>query len=125
MKKILIVEDNHSFITHVEEVVAENFPDCAVIVFSKATEAVNSINFANRDFDILLLDGDLGNGGSGDDVLKILTPPQLLRTIVCSGDSSFIKKASTQGVKVFLDKGFRGIRATMISAYTLETLKKI
>ncbi|HBA36850.1 TPA: hypothetical protein DCZ15_03170 [Candidatus Falkowbacteria bacterium] len=125
MKKILIVEDNNDFKNIVKMVINENFPESKVIIFDEAKKAVEAISFSDKDFDILLLDGDLGFGGYGGDVLNILTPEQLQKTIVCSGNGAFIAEAREKGLSIFMDKEFEGIRASKIGSYILETLKRI
>jgi CheY-like chemotaxis protein len=125
MKKIVIVEDNQTFIKFVQREITREFPECKTYVYANANEAVESIGSDNNDFDILLLDGDLGRGGSGETVLAALTTQQKNRTIVCSADEEFTAKAKAVGVVVFLDKGFRGIYVFQIPEYIITTLKRI
>ena len=106
MKKIVIVEDNNVFKSVVKMVINENFPESNTIIFDEAKKAVEAISFSDKDFDILLLDGDLGFGGYGGDVLDILTPEQLQKTIICSGNETFIAEAKKKGLSIFMDKGF-------------------
>lgn len=72
-----------------------------------------------------MLDVDLGFGGHGSSVLNILTPEQITKTIVCSGNDDFITETKERGVSIFLDKGFLGIRASKIHSYIFETIQKI
>ncbi len=125
MKKIVIIEDNQTFIKFIQGVISGEFPECKTYVYTNAHEAVESIGSGNKDFDILLLDGDLGRGGSGETVLAALTTEQKSRTVVCSADNIFVGKAKAIGVLVFLDKGFRGVVASEITEYTVRTLKAI
>jgi DNA-binding NtrC family response regulator len=125
MKKIILVEDNRNFRDAIEMVVSGNFPECKLIIFTDDNKAIEAIITTDKDFDILLLDGDLGFGGHGANVLSILNPEQISKTICCSGNDDFIAQANKSGVSVFLDKGFSGIRISKIHSYILETINKI
>ena len=125
MNKLIIVEDNHIFRKTVENVVKNNFPKCNIFMFIEDTKAMEAISSTEKDFDVLLLDGDLGVGGSGGNVLNILTLEQLEKTIICSGNDDFIAEAKKKGVSILIDKGFAGIRASKIVPYILETFGKI
>lgn len=125
MKKIIIVEDNKGFRNIIKMVIEDNFSECTLIEFTSQTPALNAISSQDKDFDILLLDGDLGFGGHGRNVLNILTQEQLKKTIVCSGSDDFTLEAKEKGISVFIDKGFSGIRASKIDLYVLEILGKI
>ena len=126
MKKIIIVEDNRDFKNLVKMIINENFPGSNIIMFDEDKKAVEAISSSDKDFDVLLLDGDLGFfGGYGGNVLNILTPEQLQKTIICSGNEAFIAEAKEKGLSVFMDKGFEGIRISKIGLYILETLKMI
>jgi len=94
-------------------------------MFIEDTKAMEAISSTEKDFDVLLLDGDLGVGGSGGNVLNILTLEQLEKTIICSGNDDFIAEAKKKGVSILIDKGFAGIRASKIVPYILETFGKI
>ncbi len=125
MKKLVIVEDNVPFKETIKMVISDNFPGCSILMFIEDQKAIEAISSTEKDFDVLLLDGDLGFGGSGSNVLEILTPAQLRKTIICSGNDKFIAEAKDKGVSIFIDKGFEGIRASKIASYILETLEKI
>lgn len=125
MKKIIIVDDNRNFRKVIRMVTECHFPECIIIEFTKATEAVKEISNIGNDFDVLLLDGDLGFGGHGSDILQILTQDQIKKTITCSGDDSFIKECQEKGIINSIDKEFLGIRASKIDTYVIEILQKI
>lgn len=125
MKKIIIVDDNRNFREVIRAVVKNHFPECIIMEFTEATQVVNELSNIGDDFDILLLDGDLGFGGNGSDVLQILTPDQINKTITCSGNDAFIQECKEKGIMNSIDKGFFGIRASKIDAYVIEILQKI
>ncbi|PCI21266.1 hypothetical protein COB64_00080 [Candidatus Wolfebacteria bacterium] len=125
MKKIVIVEDNRSFKDILKMVIENNFNECKIIDLIEDQDAIKAISSTDSDFDVLLLDGNLGWGGHGRNVLNILNEDQLKKTIICSADDKFIKEAQKKDITVFLDKGFFGIRASKIHLYILEILQKI
>ncbi len=125
MKKIIIVDDNRNFREVIRSVVENHFPECIIMEFTDATQAVNKLSNIGDDFDILLLDGDLGFGGHGSDVLQILTQDQIKKTIMCSGNDIFIQECKEKGIINSIDKGFEGIRISKIGDYVLEIFKKV
>lgn len=125
MKKIILVEDNRDFKDAIELVVTGNIPEANLIMFNDAEKAIEAITTVDKDFDILLLDGDLGFGGHGRSILNILTSEQITKTIVCSGNDDFIAETKERGVSIFLDKSFSGIRASKIHSHIFETIQKI
>ncbi len=125
MKKIIIVDDNRNFREVIRAVVKNHFPECIIMEFTEATQVVNELSNIGDDFDILLLDGDLGFGGHGSDVLQILTQDQIKKTITCSGNDTFIQECKEKGILNSIDKGFEGIRISKIGDYVLEIFKKV
>ena len=125
MKKIIIVDDNRNFREVIRAVVKNHFPECIIMEFTEATQVVNELSNIGDDFDILLLDGDLGFGGHGSDVLQILTQDQIKKTITCSGNDTFIQECKEKGILNSIDKGFEEIRISKIGDYVLEIFKKV
>ena len=125
MKKIVLVEDNRDFREMIEMVVAEHFPETKIVIFTNDQKAIEAISAKDKDFDALFLDGDLGFGGHGENVLKILSPEQISKTICCSGSDNFILQTKQSGVSVFIDKDFPGIRISQIRPHIVETINKI
>ena len=125
MKKIILVEDNRNFKDMVESIVERSLPECTLVMFSSAQKAIAAISSTEKDFDVLLLDGDLGFGGHGRSVLNTLSPEEIRKVIICSGSDSFIEEAEQKGVSVFLDKEFLGIRPSKIDEHFLEILGRI
>jgi DNA-binding NtrC family response regulator len=125
MKKIIIVEDSAELNYLLKKILNRNFPEANILLFNVDNEAIEAVVSSNKDFDVLVLDGYLGLGGHGENVLNVLTPEQLKKTIVFSYDNDFINNARKKGILEFMNGSFMGVRPSEIDAYILAKFKNV
>jgi CheY-like chemotaxis protein len=123
--KIIIVEDNQEFVSFLTEVIRGRYPSCNIVHFTNSTKAACAVSTSDADFDALFLDGHLGFGGNGIEVLNVLSEDQLKKVVVVSGSSQFAKDCIAKGVNIRMEKDFPGIMGSEVPECILETLKKV
>lgn len=123
--KIIIVEDEPTFVSFFSDVICEAYPSCTMLHFANSEEAASAVAGSDADFDALFLDGNLGFGGNGAEVLDALSQDQLKKVVVISAERQFAKDCASKGVVIFMEKDFPGIRATEVPEFILETLKRV
>jgi response regulator of citrate/malate metabolism len=99
MKKfnVLVVEDDLEIAPYIVMFLDRVIPNSNFFKARDKTEALKFIT--EKEFDLITLDGQLLNGDHGRDVLKGMSEDQILKTIVYSCDSDFLKECQAKGIK--------------------------
>ncbi len=98
MEKInILVIDDDALISDMIKLIIKNYlPEsviCSVFTKDKALSILQE-----QDFSLITLDGNLGGENHGRDVLKQMTPEQVKKTVVCSGEFDFVMECSKNGI---------------------------
>lgn len=102
LEKVVIVEDHMPYYMTYKKVIEEMHSSCSIYHCHTEEKAIDAVSSDHNDFDLLILDGNLG-GGHGRNVLAILSEEQLKKTVVCSSDDDFLLEAKSTEVR-YIDK---------------------
>ncbi|MDP3836489.1 MAG: response regulator [bacterium] len=99
MKKfnVLIIEDDECIARQIIRFLDWVIPNFQSFEAQDKEEAINLM--AEKDFDLITLDGQLLNNDHGRDVLKEMSEHHISKTVVYSADSKFLKECREKGIK--------------------------
>ena len=97
---LILVEDNPTYQQRMLDYLSELFPDCEVKIMSNGIEATNFLLSPINQYDLVLLDGNLGKGTSlfasafnGPDVAEAMVEKGINVTIVlCTNEAAMLMR---------------------------------
>lgn len=120
MKKIiiLVIDDSAIIANDIIRILNISLPGNSI---DKAYTLEAAINFLKKiEYDLVILDGNLDQGNHGRQILANMSPEQIAKTVVYSGENDFIKECENNGIFAF-DKihDFSEVLPLVISARNL------